>query len=147
MLRLSRRFTNALNTRQLQPPGSLPPTLCRNSSLPCLTIDGTKSLLLSSEKELRSSMCRVPLCQKWTGRHRAVPLVMRRGPGRGLFQREGEGGSCFQLTVSFSSFLALTTFIFCASIVSAATVFCFHALCFMFSSAASVVSFLCCCYF
>lgn len=66
---------------------------------------------------------------------------MGRGPGRGLFQRKGEGGSCFQLTVSFSSFLALTTFILRASIVSTA-VFCCRALCFMFSSAASLVFFL-----
>lgn len=40
-----REFRNALCTRRLHPPGARPATLCRNSSLPCLTIDGTKSLL------------------------------------------------------------------------------------------------------
>lgn len=137
-----REFRNALGSRRLHPPGARPATLCRNSSLPCLTIDGTKSLLPQRWKRTPlQHVLGVPLCQKWTGRHRAVSLVMGRGPGRGLFQREGEGGSCFQLTVSFSSFLALTTFILRASIVSTA-VFCCRALCFMFSSAASLVFFL-----
>lgn len=80
----------------------------------------------------------VPLCQKWTGRHGAVPLVMARGAWLWIVPERGGRGLVFPADyVSFSSFLAPTTFILRASIVSTA-VFCFHALCFMFSSAASV---------
>lgn len=113
--------------------------LCRNSSLLCLTIDGIKSLLACHGKHtVVLHVLGVPLCQKWTGRHRAVPLVMGRGPDCRLFQREGEGGSCFQLTVSFSSFLALTPLFLCLNCFHHCLCFC--ALCFTFSSAASVVS-------
>lgn len=133
------KFRNALST--LQPPPGSPPCLALQKQQ--FTVPDNRwhqiPFALPWKHTVVLHVLGVPLCQKWTGRHRAVPLVMGRGPDCRLFQREGEGGSCFQLTVSFSSFLALTPLFLCLNCFHHCLCFC--ALCFTFSSAASVVSF------
>lgn len=77
----------------------------------------------------------VPLCQKWTGRHRAVPLVMRRGAWLRIVPERGGRGLMFPADCVLFFFSCTRDLYFCVprlfpplSFVSVLYVSCFHRL-------------------